>query len=67
VAARSRFDGVEEAYVYLVSRIGAPLEEPQIKSASIYGKINEKKIEAVIDYWLEHIPDITEDFVKGKL
>lgn len=61
------FDGVEEAYVYLVSRIGASLEDPQIKSASIYGKANEKKIEAVIDYWLEHIPDITEDFVKGRL
>ena len=60
-------DGVEEAYVYLVSRIGAPLDEPQIKSASIYGKINEKRIEQAIDYWLEHIPDITEDFVKGKI
>ena len=60
-------DGVEEAYVYLVSRIGAPLDEPQIRSASIYGKINEKKIEQAIDYWLEHIPDLTEDFVKGKI
>jgi len=61
------FDGVEEAYVYLVSRIGAPLEEPQIKSASIYGKIDEKKIEQTIDYWLEHIPDVTEEFVKGRI
>jgi S-adenosylmethionine synthetase len=61
------FEGVEEAYVYLVSRIGAPLEEPQIKSASIYGKVDEKKIEQAIDYWLEHMADITEGFVKGKI
>jgi S-adenosylmethionine synthetase len=60
-------EGVEEAYVYLVSRIGSPLEEPQIKSAAIFGKIDEKKIEYAIDYWLEHIPDITEDFVKGRI
>ncbi len=60
-------DGVKEAYVYLVSSIGAPLELPQIKSAGIYGRIDEKKIEEIIDYWLEHIPDITGDFVAGKL
>ncbi len=63
----ARLDGVEEAYVYLVSRIGAPLDEPQIKSASIYGKVSEKKVEEAIDYWLEEIPHITEEFVKGKL
>jgi S-adenosylmethionine synthetase len=63
----ARLDGVEEAYVYLVSRIGAPLGEPQIKAASVYGKINEKKIEEVIDYWLGEIPHVTEDFVKGTL
>lgn len=63
----ARFDGVEEAYVYLVSKIGAPIEEPQIKSAGIYGKINEKKVEAIIDHWLEHMPDITKDFIDGKL
>jgi S-adenosylmethionine synthetase len=61
------FDGVEEAYVYLVSRIGAPLEEPQIKSAMIYGKANGKKVEQAVDYWLDHMPDVTEDFVKGKI
>jgi S-adenosylmethionine synthetase len=63
----ARLDGVEEAYVYLVSRIGAPLDEPQIKAASIYGKIDEKKIEEAIDYWLGQIPDMAEEFVKGKL
>ncbi len=63
----ARLDGVEEAYVYLVSRIGAPLDEPQIKAASVYGKVDEKKIGETIDYWLGEIPHVTEDFVKGKL
>ncbi len=60
-------EGVDEAYVYLVSKIGSPLEEPQIKAASIYGRIDEKKIEAVIDHWLGQIPRMTEDFVKGRI
>lgn len=59
-------DGVEEAYVYLVSKIGAPLNEPQIKAVKIYGQAPEKKIEDTVDYWLEHIPDVTEEFVSGK-
>jgi S-adenosylmethionine synthetase len=63
----AQIEGVEEAYVYLVSRIGAPIDDPQIKSASIYGKVHAKKIEDIIDYWLEHIPDITGDFLEGKL
>jgi len=63
----AQLEGVKEAYVYLVSRIGSTLDMPQIKSASIYGKIHEKQIEDIIDYWLEHIPDITGDFLEGKL
>lgn len=59
-------DGVEEAYVYLVSKIGAPLDEPQIKAVKIYGNAPESKIEGAVDYWLEHIPDVTEEFVHGK-
>ncbi|WP_174591264.1 methionine adenosyltransferase [Methanocella conradii] len=59
-------DGVEEAYVYLVSKIGAPLDEPQIKAARIYGDADEKKVESIVDYWLEQIPGLAEDFIKGK-
>lgn len=62
----AKLDGVEEAYVYLVSRIGAPMELPQIKAAAIYGKADENKIEDAIDYWLEQLPNITGDFVEGK-
>ena len=34
----AKLDGVEDAYVFLVSRIGAPLDKPQIKAATIYGE-----------------------------
>jgi S-adenosylmethionine synthetase len=60
-------DGVEEAYVYLVSRIGAPLDEPQVKAARIYGDARARKVEGIIDYWLESIPRLAEDFIKGKI
>ncbi|MCD1293692.1 S-adenosylmethionine synthetase [Methanocella sp. CWC-04] len=58
--------GVEEAYVYLVSKIGAPLDKPQLKAARIYGDAAPDKIEYVIDYWLEMIPGVMEDFLAGK-
>lgn len=58
--------GVEEAYVFLVSKIGAPLNQPQIKAVTIYGKGDEKKIEYTVDYWLEQIPTFAEQFIAGK-
>lgn len=59
-------EGIEEAYVYIVSKIGAPLDKPQLKAARILGKAPEKKIEYAIDYWLERIPQVTEEFIKGE-
>lgn len=58
--------GIEDAYVFLVSKIGAPLNKPQIKAATIYGEADEKKIEYTIDYWLEQIPGFAEQFIAGK-
>ncbi|WP_424359440.1 methionine adenosyltransferase [Methanocella sp. MCL-LM] len=58
--------GVEDAYVYLVSKIGAPLDEPQIKAVTIHGQADEKKIEYAVDYWLEQIPAFAEEFIAGK-
>jgi S-adenosylmethionine synthetase len=62
----ARLDGVEDAYVYLVSRIGAPPDQPQIKAVTIYGDAPDKKIEYAVDYWLEQIPTFAEMFVAGK-
>lgn len=58
--------GVEDAYVFLVSKIGSPLDEPQIKAVTIHGQADEKKIEYAVDYWLEQIPAFAEQFIAGK-
>ncbi len=65
-------DGVEEAYVTLVSRIGAPLAEPLLKAVEIRGENPpdggaERRIEAVLDRHLEGAGDLVEDFVAGRL
>ncbi len=65
-------EGVKEAYVTLVSKIGAPLTEPLLRAVEIRGELRpdeneEKRIEAVIDRHLEGIGDLVEEFVAGKL
>lgn len=65
-------DGVDEAYVTLVSRIGAPLSEPMFRAvriASDMGSIcpDESKISSIIDYWLEETENLIEEFVAGRL
>lgn len=62
----AKIDGIEDAYVYLVSKIGSPMDKPQIKAARIYGSAPYNKIEYAIDYWLERIPCITDDFLEER-
>ena len=68
----AELDGVEEAYVTLVSKIGSPLNQPLLRGARICGDLElsaSKKaaIKSVIDYWLERTDDLVEEFVQGKL
>ncbi len=68
----AELEGVKEAYVTLVSRIGAPLTEPLLRAVEIRGELRpgegeEKRIEAVIDWHLEGIKDLVEEFVAGRL
>ena len=68
----AELDGVEEAYVTLVSRIGAPLTEPLLKAVEVRGEERpdaaaEKRIEAIVDRHLQGIGDLVEDFVAGRL
>ena len=68
----AELDGVEEAYVTLVSRIGAPLTEPLLRAVEIRGDERpdggaERRIEAIVDRHLEDIGDLVEDFVAGRL
>lgn len=65
-------EGVKEAYVTLVSRIGAPLTEPLLRAVEIRGELQpddneEKRIEAILDRHLEGIKDLVEEFVAGRL
>jgi S-adenosylmethionine synthetase len=68
----SEFEGVKEAYVTLVSKIGAPLTEPLLRAVEIRGELRpdeneQKRIEAVVDRHLEGIKDLVEEFVAGRL
>ena len=63
----AKLDGIEDAYVFLVSRIGAPLDKPQIKAATVYGEAAPAKIEYAVDYWLEQTPSFAERWVNNEL
>ena len=65
-------EGVKEAYVTLVSKIGSPIDQPLLKGAKVCldlesASLNEKMINSIIDYWLERTDDLVEEFVKGSL
>lgn len=66
-------DGIEEVYVRILSEIGKPINEPKIASAQVIMKKGyefenvKKKIEAVIEEWLDEIEKITEMVIEGKL
>ncbi|MDI3502694.1 MAG: S-adenosylmethionine synthetase [Archaeoglobi archaeon] len=66
-------EGIEEVYVRILSEIGKPINEPKIASAQVIMKKGyefekvKKKIEAVIEEWLDEIEKITEMVIEGKL
>jgi S-adenosylmethionine synthetase len=71
----AELDGVEEAYVTLVSKIGSPISQPLLRSVQISGKTKlrqvppamQSKIDGILDYWLERTESLTELFIEGKL
>ncbi len=68
----AELEGIREAYVTLVSRIGSPIDRPLLKGVRIAGDLQlteamESKIESIIDYRLESADELVEEFVKGKL
>jgi S-adenosylmethionine synthetase len=65
-------EGVEEAYVTLVSKIGSPLDQPLLRGVKINGDLNlthskEARIDSIVDYCLERFDDLVEEFVQGNL
>jgi S-adenosylmethionine synthetase len=70
----SEIEGVAEAYVTFVSKIGSPISQPLLKGVRIAADGDmqltgslESRINGVLDYWLENADHLVEEFVKGKL
>ncbi|WP_406671498.1 methionine adenosyltransferase [Methanolobus sp. ZRKC4] len=63
---------VEEAYVWLLSDIGAPIDQPKVAAAQLVmkkGSVDSvaKEIEGVIDFELEHIQDFCMQLARGMI
>jgi S-adenosylmethionine synthetase len=70
----AEIEGIEEAYVTFVSKIGSPIDQPLLKGVKIAGSDHllltgplESRINGIVDYWLESTDHLIEEFVKGKL
>jgi len=70
----AEIEGIEEAYVTFVSKIGSPIGQPLLKGVKIAGSDRlqltgplESRINGILDYWLESTDHLIEEFVKGKL
>ena len=68
----AELDGVNEAYVTLVSKIGSPISQPLLRGVQISGDLRmtpgmEAEVNSIIDHWLESSGKMVEEFVQGKL
>jgi len=65
--------GLEEVYIWLLSRIGNPIDHPAVAAAQVVMKGSssfegvKSEIEEVVNSELEHIDKFTEDLAKGKI
>jgi len=65
--------GLEEVYIWLLSEIGKPIDEPAVAGAQVvmkgknsFGSVK-KEIEEVVNKELENIAQFTEQLAKGKI
>ena len=68
----AEMEGVAEAYVTLVSKIGSPISQPLLRGVQICGEMEltaavEAKVNSILDWHLESADDLVEQFVEGKL
>ena len=65
--------GLEEVYIWLLSQIGNPIDQPAIAAAQVVMKGNnsfdsvKKEIEEVVNCELENISKFTADLARGKI
>ncbi|NMC10613.1 MAG: methionine adenosyltransferase [Methanothrix sp.] len=68
----AELDGVIEANVTFVSKIGAPISQPLLRGVRISGDLQltpelESQVDSILNYMLESTDQLVEEFVKGKL
>ncbi|MRR39058.1 S-adenosylmethionine synthetase, partial [bacterium] len=68
----AEMEGVAEAYVTLVSRIGSPISQPLLRGVQIGSDMKmtgevEAGINSILERHLENAEDLVEQFVQGKL
>jgi len=69
----SEVSGVREVYVWMLSKIGRPIDQPAIASVQIIGMPNisnsrvKKEAERIVDYQLENIDKFCTDLTNGKI
>jgi len=65
--------GIEEVYIWLLSQIGKPVDQPAVAAAQVLMKPNNlledvrKEIKEVIDYELENIDKFSKDLAYGTM
>jgi len=70
---REQVEGMEEVYIWLLSQIGKPIDQPAIASAQVVMKKGnrfedvEKSIREVMDFELENIDKFCMDLAYGKI
>jgi len=66
-------EGAKEVYIWLVSQIGKPIDQPAIAAAQIITQPQvsfqsiKNQVEQVIDYELQNIDKFSDDLAKGKI
>ncbi len=68
----AEMEGVAEAYVTLVSKIGSPISQPLLRGVQICGEREltaavEARVNSILDGHLESANDLVEQFVEGRL
>ena len=68
----AEMEGVAEAYVTLVSKIGSPISQPMLRWVQICGEMRmtaavEARVNSILDWHLESANDLVEQFVEGRL
>jgi S-adenosylmethionine synthetase len=68
----NNFEEISEAYVYIVSQIGKPINEPQVLDIKIRTKQNnlkifENEIRKIAQKHLEELPNLWKEILEGKV